>query len=196
MPPQFAPVSGSVAGDLLQARLDEFAAEQADVSIQTRVKPLDGPGGLLDSLTTASAAAPLALPDLVALPRPVLETAALKGFLHPFDDLINDLEDPDWYDYARQLARLQDSQFGQPFAGDALILVYRQEIVPEPPSTLTSDLQSEGPLVFPAADPQALFTLALYQAAGGSILDDEGRPFLDEEPLLRVLSFIYQAAQN
>jgi len=196
LPPQFAPAEGSAAGDLLQARLDDFAAEQADVSIQIRVKPGDGPGGLLDSLSTASAAAPLALPDLVALPRPVMETAALKGFLHPLDDLVDGLDDPDWYDYANQLARLQDSRFGQPFAGDALILVYRGENIPEPLSMLTSTLQSQGPLIFPAADPQALYTLALYQAAGGPTLDDEGRPFLDEEPLLRVLSFFHAATQS
>src|SRR3990172_8842538 len=145
LPPQFDPNLDTPASQILKARLEEFTARRPDVRVEVRLKALQGTGGLLDSLITASAAAPLALPDLVALPRPVLETAALKGFLHPFDDLINDLEDPDWYDYARQLARLQDSQFGQPFAGDALILVYRQEIVPEPPSTLTSDLQSEGP---------------------------------------------------
>ncbi len=196
LPPQFDTVTGTVAGDLLQARLDQFATEQADVIVQMRIKPLDGPGGLLDSLTTASAAAPLALPDLVALPRPMLETAALKGLLRPFDDLVNNLEDTDWYDYALQLSQLQDSHFGQPFAGDALVLVYRKEIVPEPPSTLTYTLHSEGPLIFPAGDPQALYTLALYQAAGGSILDDEGRPFLEEEPLLEVLSYYHEAALN
>ncbi len=194
LPPQFAPISGSAAGEILQARLDEFTAQGQGVRIQVRVKPVDGPGGLLDMLTTASAAAPLALPDLVALPRPLLEAAALKGLLHPYTDLIANPDDPDWYDYTGQLARLQDSQFGLPFAGDALILVYRLETVPEPPTALSPLPQIQGALAFPAADPQALYTLALYQAAGGDILDKEGRPFLDKGPLTRVLAFYHEAA--
>ena len=196
LPPQFAPIAGSTAGNLLQARLDDFVAQQKNLRIQVRVKPLDGPGGLLDSLTTASAAAPLALPDLIALPRPMLEAAALKGLLHPYDNLIEAADDPDWYNYAQQLARLQDSLFGAPFAGDALILVYHSQAVPQPPQALESTLQIEGPLAFPAADPQALYTLALYQAAGGAILDKEGRPLLEKDPLTRVLTFYNEAAKS
>ena len=194
LPPQFASTSGSATGDMLQARLDEFSSEQSGVRIQVRVKPVDGPGGLLDMLTTASAAAPLDLPDLVALPRPMLETAALKGLLHPFNNLIANPDDPDWYDYAGQLARLQDSLFGLPFAGDALILVYRREKVPNPPVALNPLPQVQGTLAFPAGDPQALYTLALYMAAGGAILDSEGRPLLEKEPLTQVLAFYHQAA--
>jgi ABC-type glycerol-3-phosphate transport system substrate-binding protein len=194
LPPQFASNSGSAGGDILQARLDEFSAGHTGVRIQARVKPVDGPGGLLDTLTTASAAAPLSLPDLVALPRPMLEAAALKGLLHPYNNLIANPDDKDWYDYAGQLARLQDSLFGLPIAGDALILVYRRNQVPEPPVALNPLPQIQSALAFPAADPQALYTLALYQAAGGAILDAEGRPFLDKEPLTQVLAFYHQAA--
>jgi hypothetical protein len=81
-----------------------------------RIKALDGPGGLLDALSAANAAAPLALPDLILLPRPQLETAALKGLLTPFDGLSASLNNGDWYDYARDLAQLQDSTFGLPLA--------------------------------------------------------------------------------
>jgi ABC-type glycerol-3-phosphate transport system substrate-binding protein len=196
VPPQFSPLEENTAGSLLQARLDEFIAGREDVHIEVRVKALDGPGGLLDSLTTASASAPLAMPDLIALPRPMLETAALKGLLHPYNDLIDESEDTDWYPYASQLSHLQDSLFGLPCTGDALILVYRQEGVVQPPTALEAALQSPGPLAFPASDPQALFTLALYQAAGGAILDEQGRPFLDKVPLTQVLEFYLQAASS
>lgn len=196
LPPQFAPIAGSTAGNLLQARLDDFVAQQKNLRIQVRIKPLDGPGGLLDSLTTASAAAPLALPDLIALPRPLLEASALKGLLHPYDNLIESADNSDWYDYARQLAHLQDSLFGAPFAGDALILVYRSQTISQPPQALESMSQIKGPLAFPAADPQALYTLALYQATGGAILDKEGRPLLEKEPLTRVLAFYSEAAKS
>jgi len=196
LPPQFAPATDTPGGKILQQRLDAFAVRRPDVQIQVRVKSLDGPGGLLDSLTSASAAAPLSLPDLIALPRPILETAALKGLLHPYDDLIKDPEDTDWYDYALRLARLQDSLFGLPFSGDALVVVYRPETIGRPPADLAELPQATGLLAFPAADPQALFTLALYQAAGGEVLDAEGRPILQKDPLTEVLTAYQQAAQS
>jgi ABC-type glycerol-3-phosphate transport system substrate-binding protein len=160
--------------------------------VEVRVKAPVGPGGMLDSLTSASAAAPLSLPDLVALPRPELETAALKGLIHPFDGLIQPIDETDWYEFARQLARLQNSTFGLPFAGDALLLVYRPSALPEPPNTYSGTLSTLGPLIFPAADPKALFTLLQYQAAGGVSVDEQGRPSLQPKPLAQVLEFYQQ----
>jgi multiple sugar transport system substrate-binding protein len=196
LPPEFDPNSGSQAGEILKARLDEFTSRRPGTQIDVRIKAPDGPGGLLDSLTTASAAAPLALPDLVALPRPLMETAALKGLVHPYQNLSSPIDQPDWYMYARQLARLQDSIFGIPFAGDAMTLVYQPSIVSTPPDALSSALDSPGPLAFPASDPQALYTLALYQAAGGDVRDEQGRPILDANVLAQILSFYQEGSQS
>jgi ABC-type glycerol-3-phosphate transport system substrate-binding protein len=89
---------------------------------------------------------------------------------------------------------LQDSTFGLPFAGDAMVLVHRTATVSDPPPTFASALETQGPLAFPAADPQALFTLALYQAAGGRLFDDQGRPSLDVDILTEVLTFYQDGA--
>jgi multiple sugar transport system substrate-binding protein len=196
LPPEFDPDSGSPAGDLLKSRLDEFTSRRPGTRIEVRIKAPDGPGGLLDSLTTASAAAPLALPDLVALPRPIMETAALKGLVHPYQNLSSPIDEPEWYPYARQLARLQDSIFGIPFAGDAMTLVYQPSEISTPPDDLPSALGSPGILGFPAADPQALYTLALYQAAGGNVRDEQGRPILDTKILEQVLTFYQDGSQS
>jgi ABC-type glycerol-3-phosphate transport system substrate-binding protein len=195
LPPELDPNSGSPAGEVLKDRLEEFTSRRPEAQIEVRIKAPDGPGGLLDSLTTANAAAPLALPDLVALPRPTMETAALKGLIHPFQNLSTPIEEPDWVPYARQLARLQDSIFGIPFAGDAMNLVYRPSVVNTPPDALSSIIQSPEILAFPAADPQALYTLALYQAAGGAVRDEQGRPILDADILAEVLSFFHAGSQ-
>jgi len=196
LPPEFDPQAGTPAAEILKARLDEFASRRPNTRVEVRLKALDGPGGILDSLTAANAAAPLAMPDLVALPRSSLEAAALKGLLRPFDDLIEPVEDADWYEYARQMARLQDSTFGLPFAGDAQILVHRTTSIPEPPTTLSDTLATTEPLVFAAADPQALFTLTQYQANGGATLDEQGRPTLDPIPLIDVLDYYQRAATS
>ena len=193
IPPEFDPANGSPEGILLQARLDEFTERRSGVRIETRIKAVEGPGGIVDTLGTAGAAAPLALPDLVALPRHTLENAAIKGLLRPFDGLTATLDDPDWYDFARQLSHLQNSTFGIPFAGDALIMVCRPSIIGNPPQNWEAALEIAEPLAFPAADPDSLVTLAWYQSTGGTILDEEGRPTLDTIQLTEVFTFYHQA---
>jgi multiple sugar transport system substrate-binding protein len=193
LPPEFDPDSGTPAGDLLQARLADFTEYRPRVRLDIRVRSLNDPGGMLDALTNASAAAPLALPDLVALPRATMEAAALKGLLVPLDSFSEVMDSDSWYAYARQLGHLQTTPFGIPFAGDALVLIYRPEAIKEPPLDWTSALESEGPLVFPVSDPQAYYPLTLYQAAGGSILDAEGRPTLEASTLATVLNAFHEA---
>lgn len=195
LPPQFDPSSGTPAGEILKARLQAFIEEHPGVQIQVRIKALEGPGGLLDSLVTASVAAPGALPDVIALSRPLLEKAALRGLVYSYNGLTTVLNQQDWYEYARELAHLQQSTFGLPFAGDALVLVYQPVEAVEPPATWNRLLEYPGLLAFPASDPEALFTLAQYQALGGKVQDEQGRPMLDEQTLSEVLSIYINAVQ-
>jgi len=193
LPPEFDPANGSPAGKLLQERLDSYTAQRADVRIETRVKASSGTGGLLDSLSTANAAAPLAVPDLVLLPRTSLEIAALKGLLIPYDGLSNAMNADDWYPFAQELAQLQTSTFGLPFAGDALLLLHRPAEIGNPPADWTAAIELAQPLAFPAADESALFTLAEYLSTGAQSQDSEGRPFLDANALTNVLTFYRDA---
>jgi multiple sugar transport system substrate-binding protein len=194
LPPEFDPNSGTLAGNLLNNRLQEFVTQNPGVSIEVRLKAVEGPGGLLESLVTTSAAAPLALPDLIALPRPLLESAALKGLIFPYDNLTIALEGEGWYEYARQMAHLQTTLFGLPFAGDALVLTYRSTSLRAPENWLET-LTSNGVLVFSAADPDALYTLTLYLMQGGLLQDAQGRPALTDTALLSVLEYYQQASQ-
>jgi ABC-type glycerol-3-phosphate transport system substrate-binding protein len=196
LPPEFDPQAGTPAGDLLQERLDAFEAQFPGIQVVTRIKAVEGPGGMYDALSTADAAAPLVLPDLLALPQPILQAAALKGLLQPLDGLTSTLGEPDWYDFARQLAMLQDSQFGIPFAGDTLVLAYRPSSSAQPPANWDELIAAPAPLVFAAADAQSLFTLAQYIANGGAVTDDQGRAVLDPILLADVLGMYQAAAQN
>jgi len=193
LPPEFDPNDGTPAGDLLKARLEEFSVQNPNVSIEVRLKAVQGPGGLLESLVAASAAAPLALPDLVALPRPVLESAALKGLIYPLSTSMFSQESESWYEYARQMGYLQTTPFGLPFAGDALALIYRPDVL-DAPQNWQALLNSNQVLVFPAADPDATVTLTLYLAQGGNLQDEQGRPVLTGNALLNVLEYYQQAA--
>lgn len=188
LPSQFDPASGGPAEDLLSARLEEFLAGHPGLQIEVRLKAQSGPGDLLGTLLAASIAAPDALPDLIALSRSDLESAALKGVLHPLDGLVTVMDDPDWYPYAWGLARIQNTTYCLPFAGDALVLVRRSSPGSDAPADWES-LHDEGAsLVFPAADPQALFGLSLYLSTGLLLVDEQGRPSLDAPTLTRVLT--------
>lgn len=196
LPPQFDPAAGTPSGDLLQARLDEFVKRRPGLTIEVRIKAPDGVAGLLDSLIVTSNAAPGAAPDLIALSRADLEAAALKGVLHPLDGLSTLMDVPDWYSYARQLARVQKTTFGLPFAGDALVLLYRPASLNEKPATWDAIHEQTGVLAFPAADPRSLFGMCLYLSTGGTLVDDQGHPAFDLQALTDLLTFFHQGEQS
>lgn len=197
VPPQFDPNGAGEAGALLRSRLDAFMESHQDVYIDVRVKSSSGPGGLLESLTTASAAAPSAAPGLIALSRSDMEAAAVKGLIYPLDELTGAMEGSDWYPYARQLASLQDSIFGLPFAGNALVLLYRPaKVGSEPLLTWTDILERGMPLIFQAGDPQSMVTLTLYRSAGGTVQDAQGRPSLNPAILADVFELYQRGSRN
>lgn len=189
VPPQFNPESENSAGSLLRAHLDAFMEANPGVLIVTRVKASSGAGGLLESLTASVAAAPGSVPSIVALTRSDLEQAAVKGLILPLDGVSDLAGDPDWYEYARQVGRVQNSTFGLPFAGDALVLVHRPAESGQVSLASWEDIFNRNLLVVaPIDDGQAMFTLAQYHSAGGKTQDPEGRPFLDKEILTQVLT--------
>jgi ABC-type glycerol-3-phosphate transport system substrate-binding protein len=185
LPPQFDPEADTASANLLKQRLNLFETQHPGLQIEVRVKQMDGEADLINSLSITSMAAPAALPDLVALSRHDLEFAAQKGFVHPFSQGSELLQDANWYGYALDLAQFENETYGLPFAGDALILLYRPELVWI--KSWDDILLSEGSLVFAGADPRALAALSMYVSAGGQLVDDEGKPTLEEGPLDRVL---------
>lgn len=190
LPVQFNPASGNDAATLLGERLAGFESQHPELHVDLRLKKMDSDSDIVNVLSLTSTAAPKALPDLILLSRLDLEAAALRGLLHPIDGLSTSLEDPDWYGYAKELAHIQNSGYGLPLAGDTMVLVYYPEL-----GTLVNwedVLSSQGPIVFPAGNPQGLAGLSLYASAGGEVLDAQGLPTLDAEVLTRVLTLVQE----
>lgn len=196
VPPQFDPRANTVAGNLLKDQLEEFVRLNPQTQIRVRVKSLTGSGGLLESLTAANAAAPSAVPSLVLLSRSDLETAALKSLVYPLNEGQTLLADSDWYPYARDLALVDGSVLGVPFAGDALLMVYRTGRIGQPTNTWAGILGRGQPVVFPAADPQALLPLSLYRSIEGKIQDEQGRPYAQPKELTAVLELFSNGARS
>jgi multiple sugar transport system substrate-binding protein len=194
LPAQFNPTAENPAADLLAERLRGFESQHSDLTLEVRIKTAETEGEILNALSITSAAAPGVLPDLVLLSRSDLEMAALLGLLHPIDGLSTSLDDPNWYSYAQQLAHIQNTGYGLPFLGDALVLIYYPELGQI--VTWEDVLASEGDIVFPAANPEALIGLSLYASAGGEILDPQGVPMLDLETVVQVLTLIEEGVSK
>lgn len=188
LPAQFNPGAEGAASEMLAQRLAQFEAQYPELKIEVRIKKAENEGDMLNALSLTSAAAPSALPDLVLLARPDFEMAALLGLLHPIDGLSTSLDGPNWYSYAQRLGHIQNTGYGLPSLGNALVLVYYPELGQI--VTWEDVLGSKGQIVFPAGNPQALIGLSLYVSAGGEILDAQGLPTLELEPLTRVLTLI------
>ena len=196
IPQEFDPSLDTPASKIFQNRLSDFTDLHPNVRIEVRLKTSSGSGGLVDSITSAATAAPLALPDLVLLSRTDLEMAANTNILHPLDDLLNNPEDPDWYDFASHLAQVESQTFGLPFAGNALLIAYDNEIIDQPPASWMETITVNTVLAFPSADPTALFTIALYQSLGGDLLDEAGNPNLSAQQLNSVFNFYKESMDS
>ena len=178
LPPQFDPDAETDAGAILRARLDEFQKRRPDLILEVRIKAAEGEASLLNALIAAHEAAPSAMPDLVALTRPDLETATQQGILHPIDGLTTLLDDPDWFPYARSLAHIQSSAYGLPFSANLLGLRYTpSEDFPLP--TIENLLEQEMQILFPEDSTELSFCL----------YDEEN---MEEESLTQLFTF-YQS---
>ncbi|HSK88268.1 MAG TPA: extracellular solute-binding protein [Anaerolineales bacterium] len=194
LPPQFDLAAENEPANLLRQRLEEFETAHPGLEIEVRIKASEGENSIVNVLSLTSSAAPGTLPDLIVLSRSDLEAAAMRGLLHPIDGLSTSLEDPNWYGYAQQLGRIQNTGYGLPFAGNALVLAYYSEL-----GTIVNwddVLASRGRLVFPAGNLQGLVGLSLYASAGGEILDAQGLPTLEEEALTRTLALVQEGVSK
>ena len=192
LPPRFDPDAGSSSAELLKGRLLDFESEYPGIRVEVRIK---SETDILNALAVTNNAAPEAMPDLVALSHTDMRAAVSAGLLHSFDGLTTLPQDPDWYAFARELGKLQDIEYGIPFAGDLLLAVYRPAVFEEPPSAWETLIESNVPLAFPAADPKALFSLTLYLSEGAQTLNNQGGVVLDEESLLQLLFFQKRAIE-
>ena len=196
VPPQFDPANESQAGKILEQRLRLFSVDNPGVSVSIRVKAASGSNGLIESLTTTSQAASDAMPSVIALPRNDLETAALQGLAIAIDDYSSVIDDTDWYRYAQELAIIDGLTYGLPFAGDALLLVYRPAKTGIITSSWEQVFNNGQSIIFPAASSMSYFGLSLYLSAGGNVVDTQKSAVIDEEPMLSIMNLLNEGSEK
>ncbi|PKO12386.1 MAG: hypothetical protein CVU39_24480 [Chloroflexi bacterium HGW-Chloroflexi-10] len=192
VPPQFDPQADTPEAQLLRDRLNAFTTNERDVFINVRIKAASGPSGMLEALAVTNSAAQAAMPSLVLLPRSDVQSAVTRKLIFPMEPFTGAIEHPDWYNYARQLTTWGGSSYGLPFAGDALMLLYRPALIGKAPVNWDDILRRGEPLSIPAADLQALITINMYESAGGKLENAQRLPPLD----LELLTKIFQIYEN
>lgn len=195
LPPDFAPdASISLGGKVLAAQLAQFEQAHANVVVETRIKAVSGPGGLLHALTTAYNVAPAILPNVIALNHDDLAAAAAAGLVLPLDKFFPSETLSDYYPFAQAMSRSESGDWvGLPFAADAPVLVYNTNFYATSPLTWTT--VATGTLILPGAEGSALTVLDEYMALGGPIADGSGKLALNAEILAKALSFFSAARE-
>ena len=193
LPPHFDPNTDTDSAALLRRRLADFQSSHRGLKIEVRIKAAEGKASLLNSLSVTSIAAPSAVPDLIALSRVDLESAASAGLLRPMDGLSTLLEDPNWYAFARELGHVQNIGYGLPFAADALVLIRH----PDFEIHTWADILAIGNRLFlPQDNSRSLALLSFYISAGGKVVNEQGLPILEEQPLGRMLTLFHDGLES
>ncbi len=193
LPPEFG-TKDSTAYEVLQERLNAYSERHPGVRVEVRVKDIEGPASLTESLKATSQAAPMALPDLVALPATDIQAMVDQKLIYPFGEMLTTEVINDWFDFGPTMSMYDEEFYALPFAANAMVLVYRPSLVESPPTTWNLVLETPGPLAFPAGDPDALFTIGLYQSQGTRLGESEETP-VDATSLVNVFEF-YDAGRR
>jgi len=189
VPSFLAPSDDTLEGTLFLERLNAYEELNPDISIQIRVKDESGPAGLLETLSAANAAAPSALPDIVAFNQSSLNSAALKSMVVPLNDISEPLTQPKWYQHAIESVFIGEAFFGIPFMSDADVFAYRKDTFESAPLAWGDLLSGTESFLFPGGNISAHFTLAQYISMGGEIRDEDGHPNLSLNTLREILEF-------
>jgi ABC-type glycerol-3-phosphate transport system substrate-binding protein len=163
------------------------------LNVGYRIKAESGPASLLESLYATSGVAPLVLPDLVLLSASDMQIAAEQNLIYPYPEGYPAADDTDWYNVSNLLRSYLNQDYLLMLGADALVMVYNSELMEMAPRSW-NDLLNEGNIIsFPAADPKATFTLALYLSNGGNLTDLEENIVLQPEVLTSVFTSYEQA---
>ncbi len=190
LPPSFMPGDQSPAQKILAQQIQTI-----DPKVNIVTKKEHGAGGLLDLLRTASPVAPSILPDIIALDSVDLATAARSGLLQPLDDLIGSDSAIDLYPFARDLGSIDGQLYGLIYSADLEQFIFNSKTVKTQPAKWSDITQ---PYIFALHDDVHSVSdavLSQYLSAGGTFLNADHQPALDQAALVNLLE-LYQQAQQ
>ncbi len=190
LPPIFSNFSGDLPTSLLLQRFDQFHEQNPNVQIDIRLKAEGEIGGMIDSLSKANVAAPLAIPDLLLLNNDQFEIAVEEELIISLDGRIDISSNEDWLAFGKQMTIAEGESYGLPFAGDALILIHRFSAIEIPPITWIESLGESSAIAFAANDQEALFAMLQYFGLLSNTEQASSLSAIDPNLTLQLLNYI------
>ncbi len=190
----YAETSGAAP---LAEQIVEFTRQNRDVQVQVLVKKAEGAGGLYNLLSTAAAAVPEVLPDVVILDETDLRLIAAENVGQPLAEWIG--WETSYYPFVRAAVRREGQVVGEPYLVNVQQMVYEPAVSASAPLSWTAVLTGGYTLLLPGAPLDGLgdeVLLALYLGTEGVLLDEAGRPILERnrlEDLYRFLDTLIEA---
>jgi ABC-type glycerol-3-phosphate transport system substrate-binding protein len=199
LPPEIGGRTQSATA-VLTEQIRTFNGGYPDLQIVVQQKNVGGPGGMLSYLRTGRSVAPSVMPDLIVLPGDRLQAAFAEELIYPLGTGANSEMMDALYPAARSVARPQDVTLGYPLALTNLPhLAYDTDVITATfPISITQMLDlPDTILLYPGSGPDGVMIwLQLYLAHGGQLVDADGQPTLQAEPLRLTLEILEQARQE
>jgi len=182
----------------LQSETEDLYATHPNLRVRYIRKKASGTGGLVDFLRDAREVAPAVLPDLVILPSSQVDAAIRSGQLQPMDTIVPPSLVQGLYSFATANT-VDEHLMALGLAVDVEHLAYDPIRLARPPRTWADVLNQGQRYIFPAAGEGGQVndaSLIQYLAAGGMLVDSEGKASLDTKALSEVFVFYAQAVSR
>lgn len=192
------PFAETGEASLLLTQLETFTQANPGIQVQVLVKKSEGPGGIYHLLSTATAAAPTVLPDLIMLGEADLSSAVHNQLVQSLP-LTATLQEADFFPFAWSGSWIEDQSYGFPYLAQAAQTVYRVQKQAAPPLAWNDVLTGSYSFLFPAAPPNGLADealLAIYLGSEGAVVDENGAPVLDRAHLEELYRFFAAALDS
>ena len=192
VPEDLDPYTRERSKGYLLRQLAGFENSYPDLSVEVVVKRVHDRGGMLDFLRTAPDVAPSVIPDLMVIGADDLAGTANEDLIHPLDELLSPSVANDSFPFATAMGRVGGQTMGVVLGVKAQHQAYQASLFDAPRLTWTEVISASSQFVFPAGGRDGMIndaTLIQYLAAGGTVSDPDGNPWLDKQPLVQVFTF-------
>jgi ABC-type glycerol-3-phosphate transport system substrate-binding protein len=187
------------AGAFINNSLRNFQRTHEDIDVNVILRKPSGKGGALDFLRTSSNVAPTILPDIVILNATDLNHAYTEELVQSLDGKLDRSIVQDLLPAARKVGTVDGNLVGVPLGLEMEHTVYNTGTFTAPLVLWSDVLSSNTRYAFPAKGVNGLVndtTLSFYFSSGGTLVDDQGNPTIDERVLRNVLEFYQTAVEN
>lgn len=194
-----SPEAEGEPGNFFSNSLRAFERANPTLEVNLLLKKASGKGGVVDFLRTAKEVAPSVLPDVAVMNATDLTQAHADGLIQTLDGRLDRSIVQDLLPAARKMGTVDGHLVGVPIGLEMEHMVYNTLVFTTTPLLWTGVLSANTRYLFPAKGTNGLVndaTLSHYFSAGGKLLDEQGKPAIDEQALRQVLLFYRQGIEN